>query len=359
MKSKLNESRFESVRFYTQKEKEGLEGWGSPVPDKGTLIIGHEIRYHGKKQNIRIHPSEIEHIEMNLFDIWMNPKYIEIKTKKSIIIFRGKGLGHSARDKNTEQIFRTLKDRERIWRAFPDLEVEVENIELRPEKWTREDIIISNLGNHDAFNIRIRSEGGTEIRQDSAIDILKAGENRVNKVYMKGKTTRENSSLDLKIIYQNQVGFEKSIDKTVWVRRSKKVKTAQKKSKTIEEISKDRKAYNSLSDIKKTISQLKEDERMIDTRGIDSALDEGDVKKAGELLSGLEEKYREYKETIVELETLDDKKSSLAQKLADYEIDKNTYYDAVQSIEHKKADLEERLNKLRHEVIYEDYQKPF
>lgn len=73
----------------------------------------------------------------------------------------------------------------------------------------------------------------------------------------------------------------------------------------------------------------------------------------------LKEKYSEYKETIEKLEALDQRKSSLAQKLAEDEVDRATYNNAVQNIETEKAGLEEKLNKLRKEVIYEDYEKPF
>ncbi len=117
--------------------------------------------------------------------------------------------------------------------------------------------------------------------------------------------------------------------------------------------------YNSQKEIKDKISNLEREEKMIDTRPIESALMEGNVERAGELLSELEEKYEEYKETIEELEALDEKEGSLAEQLADKEIDRSTYDDAVEKIEHKKHDLEEKLNKLRKEVIHENYEKPF
>ena len=107
------------------------------------------------------------------------------------------------------------------------------------------------------------------------------------------------------------------------------------------------------------IENLAEEEPNLDTREIEEAIKENDLDKAEKALEGLKEKYSEYKETIENLQSLDKRKSSLAQKLADDEIDRDTYNDAVQNIETEKADLEEKLNRLREEIIYEDYEKPF
>lgn len=40
-------------------------------------------------------------------------------------------------------------------------------------------------------------------------------------------------------------------------------------------------------------------------------------------------------------------------------MDEETFRDARDDIEQRKGGLEERLNKLRREIIYEDYEKPF
>jgi len=123
--------------------------------------------------------------------------------------------------------------------------------------------------------------------------------------------------------------------------------------------SNDSKSYSIESKIKESVEILKEEEEHLDTRRVEKALDEGDVEKANELLAELEERYEEYKETLSELKELDRDKSSLARKLAKDEIDRETYQDAKREIEHEKAELEEKLQKLREEVIYEDYEKPF
>lgn len=113
------------------------------------------------------------------------------------------------------------------------------------------------------------------------------------------------------------------------------------------------------AEIRKSISDLQEEENMIDTRDIESALEDGNVERAEALLEELTEDYQEYKETIKELDRLDDRKSALAEKLASDDIDGQTFKDAKEDIEHKKAYLEEKLNTLRKKVIHEDYEKPF
>ncbi len=119
------------------------------------------------------------------------------------------------------------------------------------------------------------------------------------------------------------------------------------------------KIYSIESKIEEAVDSLKKEEEQLDTREVEKALEQGKVKKAEELLLELEENYEEYKKTLSELKELDSDKSSLARKLAKDEIDRDTYQDAKREIEHEKAELEEKLNKLRREIIYEDYEKPF
>lgn len=107
------------------------------------------------------------------------------------------------------------------------------------------------------------------------------------------------------------------------------------------------------------IDSLEEEEQMIDTRAIESALEDGEVDKAQRLLKELKEDYEEYKETLNELEELDKRMDKLSKRLADGEIDSEAFKSAKESVENKRYDLEEKLNKLREEVIHEDYEKPF
>ncbi len=113
------------------------------------------------------------------------------------------------------------------------------------------------------------------------------------------------------------------------------------------------------ADIMGKISELKEQESMIDIRGVNNALQNNDLSGAREELDVLVDNYNEYKYILKDLRKLDERKSSLAEQLADGKIDRKTYSDASESIKHKKADLEDKLNRLQREVIYEDYQKPF
>jgi len=114
-----------------------------------------------------------------------------------------------------------------------------------------------------------------------------------------------------------------------------------------------------IENVEKEVSELLDEEKNLDTREIETALEEGDVDEAKQLLSDLKDRYGEYEKTLSRLKELDEKRSNLAEKLADDEIDRRDFRDARDDIEHKKADLEEKLNKLRMEVIYEDYEKPF
>jgi len=47
------------------------------------------------------------------------------------------------------------------------------------------------------------------------------------------------------------------------------------------------------------------------------------------------------------------------ERMEKYGISESLVHDAMESIKGKKHDLENRLNRLREEVIYEDYEKPF
>ncbi len=114
-----------------------------------------------------------------------------------------------------------------------------------------------------------------------------------------------------------------------------------------------------ISIIETEMNSLKDEERMIDTRAIEKALEKEKVDRAEEHLDDLKSNYEEYKETLEELKSLDNSKYSLAEKLADGEIDKDVFNDAKRSIESRKAKLEEELDNLRREVIHEDYEKPF
>jgi len=111
--------------------------------------------------------------------------------------------------------------------------------------------------------------------------------------------------------------------------------------------------------IEKGIDSLKKDEKMIDTRKINQALEEGKIERAEDHLFELQENYEEYTEVLDTLKKLDQRRYSLAEQLADGKIDRDTYNDANQSITHRKAELEEKLSKLRNKVVYEDYEKPF
>ena len=113
------------------------------------------------------------------------------------------------------------------------------------------------------------------------------------------------------------------------------------------------------SQIESELQSLKEQEEMIDTRAIEKALKNYNMDRAEEQIEDLRDKYEDYQETLNELKSLDRRKTSLAEQLADGEIDRQTFNDARKAIENKKADLEGDLEQLRSEVIYEEYQKPF
>ena len=114
-----------------------------------------------------------------------------------------------------------------------------------------------------------------------------------------------------------------------------------------------------IGDIKEEMERLQKEEDMIDTRAIESALDDGDTRKANELLNELKENYQEYQDILDDLKELDDRMDKLSKRLAEGEIDNDSFKAAKESVDNKKYDLRNKLDKLRKEVIYEDYQKPF
>ncbi len=111
--------------------------------------------------------------------------------------------------------------------------------------------------------------------------------------------------------------------------------------------------------IRNEIKSLKEKEGMIDTRKVEGALQENKLEKAEEFLEALKRKYHEYENILEELKMLDERITSLSNKLADGEIGPDTFKDAKVGIENRKYHLENKLEKLRNEIIYEDYEKPF
>lgn len=130
---------------------------------------------------------------------------------------------------------------------------------------------------------------------------------------------------------------------------------------SVREISeqKTEKTPRSRTEIKEKMTQLKEEEEMIDLRGVESALNEGDLQRARDIISQIEERFEEYNVVLDELKSVDDDLSALSQKLARGQISDESFKSAKRALENRKFDLEEQLNKLRQKVIYEDYQKPF
>lgn len=116
---------------------------------------------------------------------------------------------------------------------------------------------------------------------------------------------------------------------------------------------------STIAEAKIEIEDLKEEEPMIDIREIEKAISEEDFVKINEELSSLKKDFSEYQETLDMIRSLDKRKTTLAEKLADGEIDRETYRDASESIEYRKAKIEEKLSDLRNKVIHEDYAKPF
>jgi len=179
-------------------------------------------------------------------------------------------------------------------------------------------------------------------------------------IVWKRKSSGSNSSANSNYQQHNQQGYvrqnlqhEQNLtqDKNQYQKTDDQVAPSEKKpGKSIAE----RK-----SDIESKIDSLKDEEKLIDTREVEEYIKKNDIDKAENLMENLRDNYQEYKKTIKELTSLDRRKSSLAEQLADEKIDRQTFNDARKAMEHRKAELEEKLERLRREVIYEDYQKPF
>jgi len=102
------------------------------------------------------------------------------------------------------------------------------------------------------------------------------------------------------------------------------------------------------------IDELQGKEEMIDTRAIKSALEEGDIARANDLLDELKEEYGKYRDIIEELNSLEDGKDKLSLRLAEGEISEDSFRSAKESIENRKDYLQNRLEKLKKKVINED-----
>ncbi len=371
------EVKFEKVKLELGENENKIDSRWRNIPhtDKGTLTINNQgIIYSGKKYNFRIPSHDIMGIGRKKSKAtFIGKGYICLRYKENQhdkkIFLLGDGFAEWSGyteftvKKNTNKIYNALKEWEKGWNSFTNLNLEIDTIELRPEEWIEENITVCNSGNLPAFHIDIQSEGDIDLEQESPIDKLEAGQKRVEKVYIKGDKTEGNVPLELKLIYQNQYGVTQSLNQTVWtkVTQSKDEEEQKQKEETPPppEPQSQKKESRSHEEIRQEIEQLQNEEEMIDVRAVVSSLKGGNVERADKLLSELEAQYQEYKDTLERLEEVDDKLADLSEKLASGEISDESFRDAKEGLKSRKYKLEEKLNKLREEVIHEDYEKPF
>ncbi len=238
----------------------------------------------------------------------------------------------------------------------PKLEVNfLQSQKLEPEVWGVVNFEIRNKGEIHAENVNFDITGELKSHGLTQIDRIETGstENLELRLQPLGKG---HIPIEVKTEYKGVLdGKEYQEVHLPDVVVGKEVKTMDKDEKE-DEVEKD---YKTKRQIKKKIELLTNQEDMLDVKRIETSLEEDQIEKAGELLRELEVKFENYQKMLDRLRDLDDRKSSLAERLAEGEIDHEAYKSAVQSIDGKKAGIEEELNDLRREVIYEDYQKPF
>lgn len=250
-----------------------------------------------------------------------------------------------------EELERTIRENK------PMISVSLPSEVLKTGVWNRCVLTVYNTGRVHVEKVDVELKGAISTQGNLSTQKLKAGEQREIDISIKSD---EKGTIPVTIgaDYQGSTGGGVlNYEETAWLNVGEKVGITTERGE--QRVKDSAEVYETREDIEKELVDFKGEEKMIDVRGIEDALSEDDIERAGELMLELKEKYGEYKQVVEELRTLDKRKSSLAEKLADGDIDRKTFNDARRDIEEKKYELEMRYEQLQKMVIYEDYQKPF
>jgi len=114
-----------------------------------------------------------------------------------------------------------------------------------------------------------------------------------------------------------------------------------------------------LAGIKERIGSLKSKNNDILLEDIEKKLLTGDVNSAENLLTERERSFNSFLELSNELDVVKLKIRKLTDRLADGELDSESYKRASDDFEKQEKEIEEKLWKLRNKLFKDEYEKPF
>lgn len=107
------------------------------------------------------------------------------------------------------------------------------------------------------------------------------------------------------------------------------------------------------------INELVCEETDIQVDYIKQLLNKDQVDKAEKIINELENDYEEFEQNKKELGEIKNKTKRLTDRLADGEIDSESYKRASDDLEKQEKELEEKLWKLKNKLFKDEYEKPF
>jgi len=119
---------------------------------------------------------------------------------------------------------------------------------------------------------------------------------------------------------------------------------------------------NERADFQERIDSLYQKNQSLNLSEVISLKDHPDssqLKKAEELLETIENQYAEYERLQKELKDNKIKTNRLTDRLANGELDSESYKRALDDLDSSRKEKEERLWTLRNKLFKEDYEKPF
>lgn len=123
-------------------------------------------------------------------------------------------------------------------------------------------------------------------------------------------------------------------------------------------------AYKLLDDkdsilLKKKRDEIKKENPLLNLTDLNSSLEKNDYASAEKCINQLEHDLEEFKDKQKSLKEVSVKLRRLTDRLADGELDSESYKRAANDLEQHKKDLEEKLWKLRNKLFKDEYEKPF
>jgi len=111
--------------------------------------------------------------------------------------------------------------------------------------------------------------------------------------------------------------------------------------------------------LKKKRDELKKENPLLNLTDLNSFLEKNDYESAEKCIDQLEKELDEFKDKQESLKKVSIKLRKLTDRLADGELDSESYKRAANDLEQHKKNLEEKLWKLRNKLFKDEYEKPF